>query len=278
MENKKVSVIVPIYNVERYLEKCLDSIIGQTHKNLEIILVDDGSTDKCGEICDKYASMDKRIKVIHQKNGGQSNARNRGLKIMHGDFVCFVDADDEIKKDFVKKLLGATKGDIRILAATGIEYRKLFQHTVSDVYVRNIRKQRAHESLEEYIPFLLSMDGRMYSVINKIFSAKMIKNNNLAFQEKIDFAEDTRFVLQYVKTARPEVSFVLEPLYIYNFGTETSTIKRTSVDWKNWKRSFGDLKQFVGKNPSIKSRFWMSVVLLRWRVSYVRSKLRFKRV
>lgn len=101
-----LSVIVPVYNVEQYLPQCLDSIIGQTYPNLEIILVDDGSTDRSGAICDEYAQRDSRITVIHKENGGQSSARNLAMEIITGDFVSFVDSDDWIEanlySDFVQ--------------------------------------------------------------------------------------------------------------------------------------------------------------------------------
>lgn len=102
---KCVSVIVPIYNVEPYLKRAVDSIIDQTYSRLEIILVDDGSPDSCGKICDDYAKKDNRIKVIHKANGGLSDARNAGLDIATGDYIAFVDSDDYIAEDFVKTLL-----------------------------------------------------------------------------------------------------------------------------------------------------------------------------
>jgi glycosyltransferase involved in cell wall biosynthesis len=101
----KVSVIVPIYNVGRFLSKCIETIINQTYHNLEIILVDDGSPDQSGEICDEYAAKDTRIKVIHQKNSGVSSARNTGVDIATGDYVCFVDGDDYLMPDYVEYLL-----------------------------------------------------------------------------------------------------------------------------------------------------------------------------
>ena len=93
-----ISVIVPVYNVELYLKRCVDSILEQTYKNLEIILVDDGSTDNSGVICNTYAQVDNRIKVIHKKNGGLSDARNKGLDIANGKYVSFIDSDDWIEK------------------------------------------------------------------------------------------------------------------------------------------------------------------------------------
>ena len=102
--NEKISVIVPIYKVEPYLRKCLDSICTQTYENLEIILVDDGSPDGCGAICDEYAARDGRVKVIHKPNGGLSDARNAGLEIMTGTYVTFVDSDDWLTEDAVSSL------------------------------------------------------------------------------------------------------------------------------------------------------------------------------
>lgn len=99
-----ISVIVPIYNVEKYIKKCIDSIINQTYKNLEIILVNDGSPDECGKICDEYERIDSRIVVIHKENGGLSDARNAGLKVMHGKYVAFVDSDDWIEPEMYQRL------------------------------------------------------------------------------------------------------------------------------------------------------------------------------
>ena len=104
-----ISVIVPIYNVEPYLRKCVDSIIHQTYRNLEIVLVDDGSPDNCGKICDEYAKQDNRIVVIHKTNGGLSDARNAGMENMHGRYVGFVDSDDWIEPDMYEVLLSNLK-------------------------------------------------------------------------------------------------------------------------------------------------------------------------
>lgn len=98
--NYKISVIIPVYNVEEYLRRCLDSVINQTYKNLEIICINDGSKDKSGNICDEYSDKDKRIIVIHKTNGGLSSARNEGLQICTGDYISFIDSDDWIEEDF----------------------------------------------------------------------------------------------------------------------------------------------------------------------------------
>lgn len=104
MNNCKVTVVVPVFNVEKYLKRCLNSIINQTMKEIEIILVDDGSTDKSGKICDQYKKIDKRIKVIHQNNKGLSAARNVGIKIAISKYICFIDSDDYIENDMIEYL------------------------------------------------------------------------------------------------------------------------------------------------------------------------------
>lgn len=126
MEEKKVliSVIVPVYKVEQYLSRCIDSIIHQTYRNLEIILVDDGSPDRCGEICDEYAERDNRIKVIHKENGGLSDARNVALDVMTGEYVIFVDSDDWIDCEACETVLHKIieeQADIVVFGYSGID-------------------------------------------------------------------------------------------------------------------------------------------------------------
>ncbi|WP_209122916.1 glycosyltransferase family 2 protein [Alkalihalobacillus sp. BA299] len=107
METTKISIIVPVYKVEKYLHKCIDSILNQSYPNLEIILVNDGSPDNCGSICDEYAEQDQRVKVIHKENGGLSSARNSGLDLATGEYIGFVDSDDYIEKDMYEELYKA---------------------------------------------------------------------------------------------------------------------------------------------------------------------------
>lgn len=115
MNSFLVSVIVPVYNAEKYIHRCVDSILAQTYTNLEIILVDDGSPDNCPAICDEYAKKDSRIKVIHKENGGVSSARNAGLEIFCGDYLTFVDSDDFIGKNFIKNLVDNMDEEIGIV-------------------------------------------------------------------------------------------------------------------------------------------------------------------
>lgn len=101
----KVSVIVPVYNVEKFLNRCVESVLNQTYENFELILIDDGSPDKCGEMCDKFVEKDNRVKCVHQKNGGVSRARNAGLDIAKGEYICFVDSDDWIEPNLLEECI-----------------------------------------------------------------------------------------------------------------------------------------------------------------------------
>ena len=269
-----VSIIVPIYNTARYLPACLDSIIAQTYQNLEIILIDDGSTDHSGQIADIYTKKDSRIKVTHQKNQGQSAARNLGLTMVKGEYVSFLDSDDEIEPTFIEKLLAPLASSNASLSVCGMHYKRLKTNTAENVYISQLRPRRKPESLKAYILYLLAIDGRMYSSVNKLYRAKIA--TKLCFDTKLNFAEDTKFVLDYLAKASGDPAFVLSPLYIYNFGTETSTINSTAIQWKNWQTAYRNLKSWLGSNPTIRERFWLHLVHLRWRISFLRSKHRAK--
>ncbi len=118
----KISVIVPVYNVEKYLEKCLDSIVNQTYKNLEIVLIDDGSTDSSGRICDEYALRDDRFVVVHNENGGVSVARNAGVAKATGEYIMFVDSDDYVEKDIAEVLINLIKQHDADISMCGFKY------------------------------------------------------------------------------------------------------------------------------------------------------------
>ena len=123
----KISVIVPVYNVEKYLRKCIESILNQTFREFELILVDDGSTDSSGKICDEYALKDSRIKVIHKENGGASSARNAGLDVAKGEYIGFVDSDDWIEMDMYGELYRLIKENNTDISVCGINNIKRYK-------------------------------------------------------------------------------------------------------------------------------------------------------
>lgn len=139
MNGALISVIVPIYNVEKYLRKCIDSIVNQTYKNLEIILVDDGSTDGCFEICDEYAPKDGRIKVIHKQNGGLSDARNAGIDIASGEYLAFIDSDDRVSKFYIQNLYYLIDRYDADMAITSI--RRVYEGSKDKIYEKSINDE-----------------------------------------------------------------------------------------------------------------------------------------
>lgn len=167
-----ISVIVPIYNVEKYLRKCVDSLINQTYKNLEIILVDDGSPDNCPKICDEYAKQDSRIKVIHKENGGLSDARNAGMNIATGEYISFIDSDDWIKSEMIEEMYNRMIEDNSDLVSSGVLWvdvdgTEIRTATVSENCVLN-----TEQAMKELIN-----DGKLKQhVWNKLYKADLIKN------------------------------------------------------------------------------------------------------
>ena len=128
-DNELISIVVPVYNAENYLEKCINSIIGQTYRNLEIILIDDGSNDNSLSICEKFALQDNRIKVFHQNNGGVASARNKGLSEASGEFIAWVDSDDSIEPEYIEKLYDAVKEYNADISIALKQYKKQIKST-----------------------------------------------------------------------------------------------------------------------------------------------------
>lgn len=172
MYNMKISIIVPIYNVENYLDKCIKSIVNQSFKNLEIILVDDGSPDNCPAICDEWAKKDNRIKVIHKENGGLSDARNAGLAVATGEYIAFVDSDDYIEADMYKKLLSVAlnnKCDI-----VSCKLRMVYENDKNFV-TKDDSEDIIIYSTEDAMSALI--DDKIRQVVwNKLYKADIVKN------------------------------------------------------------------------------------------------------
>ncbi len=212
--NDKVSVIIPIYNVEKYLRRCIESIIAQTYYNLEIILVDDGSPDKCPEICDDYALKDKRIKVIHKQNGGISDARNAGLKIFTGDYVYFFDSDDFVEKNLIEVALEnavATSSDVVIF-----NYYKVdeFDNLLATSNFKTGTYEIGDHNRIDYIVNIFTTYKIGCEVWNRLYKAEFIRNNNLLFWKELKVAEDYGFNLHVAFHAN-KITCISNALYYY---------------------------------------------------------------
>lgn len=217
-----VSVILPVYNGERYLRECIDSILASTYTNPEIILVDDGSTDQSGSICDEYAQKDERIKVIHQENKGLVGARNCGLALSRGTYIAFVDADDLVSPVFYEEMVAAIEAEHSDLAAC--EYR----HSEEDIVAGRVPKKSSLvsvQSLEEQLAILtcapsirdLTWTGPF--VWNKLYRKQKIKE---PFNPACLMCEDLRFNYDYLQTCT-KMTVLPVGLYFYRIHEESIT-------------------------------------------------------
>lgn len=205
-----ISIIVPIYNVEIYLEKCLDSIINQTYKNIEIILINDGSPDNSKFICEKYKNMDNRIKLINSKNQGVSSARNRGLQISKGKYILFVDPDDWIEKNMIETLytnLVKTKSDISVCNYYEVKNEN-----------KNSRNLLIEETFNTERFLYYSFNERYFRgyLWNKLYSRSVIFNNNdyVKFDKNIHICEDLLFNYK-VALNTSKICYTDDKLYNY---------------------------------------------------------------
>ena len=200
-----ISVITPIYNAEKYIERCVNSVTVQTYTNLEIILVDDGSKDKSGVICDKLAAADKRIKVIHKKNEGVSKARNKAIDTCTGDYVLFVDADDWLENNMIEMLYTAINEENYDIAVCG--YNNYYENTneYKEIYLEEYK--------EETFNVLISDDSKKYGGFpwNKLIKRGVIRHK---FNENIHYYENLLFFLENC-TDKLRYTVVSEPLYNY---------------------------------------------------------------
>ena len=208
MEEKLISIIIPVYNTEKYLEKCIKSVLNQSIKNIEVILIDDGSTDGSGIICDKYAKIDNRIIVIHQENKGVSTARNAGIQKSTGEYIGFVDADDYIESNMFEILcnnINNCNSDIVIC-----NYNLIKKNKVQGKNFRNIKEIITREK------FLYNMANNTFNgfLWNKLYKKSIILKNNLKLDEKISYCEDFVFNVEYSQFVN-KASVVNYRLYNY---------------------------------------------------------------
>lgn len=196
----KFSIIIPVYNVEKYLDRCILSCINQTYKDFEIILINDGSKDNSGGICDKYAKKDSRIKVIHQENAGVSTARNVGLKNTSGEYIIFVDSDDFVELNMLEKL------------------NNILDHNEADCIIYNL-----NNIIENKFIYGEEVTNNMIKLIiteivnfpwNKVYKKNIIEKYNIQFDKKIEIGEDLLFSITYISKIK-KIYLLNEKLYNY---------------------------------------------------------------
>ena len=273
MNNPLVSVIIPMYNTGASCLELLSVLEKSTYKNIEIICIDDGSVDDSFDVIKKYAAKWRNVILRKQKNAGASSARNTGLKLAKGEWISFIDSDDLVDRTFIEKLI-STYDENTILANTALLYNRIANGTSALDFMKKIRSRKKRESIKEYIAYSMLQDGRLYGVINKLFRRDIIAENDICFDTSLDFAEDTKFVFDYINAAikyyprNAIIKSIYEPLYIYNFGTETSTVVKSSLDWRNWKKSYKNLSIWAKDSMTLRMKARKSLIWVRWRISH----------
>lgn len=227
----KVSVIVPVYNVAPYLTRCLDSILSQTDQNIEVLLIDDGSTDGSGEICDRFGARDARVRVFHQENRGVSAARNLGLDQCTGDYVAFVDSDDWIEAEMFREMVQAMEdsgADLAVCGEINVFQNENGSKMVTPDHWPSV-KQTTKLDIARYYRQIFSVSGLM---CNKIYRSAII--GDCRFDTGKSYGEDILFQLEVLKKAESAV-LLPKPFYYYNLMREGNVVSaklgEKSLEW-----------------------------------------------
>ena len=241
-----ISIIVPVYNIELYLPRCIESIQQQTLKSLEIILVDDGSTDLSGEICDKYASQDKRIKVIHQKNCGQVAARNAGIKIATGEYIGFVDGDDWIEEDMFAVMYESMRvNDADIVMEGMVEEASGRQY-----YCKNVLPVGVYKTLEQRVYLYQNMMnceqyfklGIQPYLWNKLFRKEIVEKNMPFIDNRIKVGEDAAAVFAMLQASK---CVVILPDCHYHYCIRSTSVMMKGVTYQEERESAKACYQYL---------------------------------
>ncbi|MEE3484343.1 MAG: glycosyltransferase [Bacteroidales bacterium] len=225
MKTPAISVIVPVYKAENYLHRCVDSILAQTFTDFEVLLVDDGSPDRSGEICDEYAQKDDRVRVFHKENGGVSSARNVGIDNALGEYTIHADPDDWVEPNMLEELYKKAQEEDADMVFCDFYMNKPLKQTYKSQYptslydIQLLRKD-----------FINKLHG---STCNKLIRAKCYKQQNIRFNESIAFCEDKLFILEILKHIN-RVSYMNQAFYHYDLSTNENSLAKRNFTQENY--------------------------------------------
>lgn len=248
MNDPAFSVIVPVYNTEAYLCRCVDSILNQSFDDFELILVNDGSTDKSGAICDEYAGKSDKVKVIHRQNGGICAARNAGLQTAQGKYIAFCDSDDYWTPFFLEKLVGLFRHKNVGLAICGFQSVNHAGIPVNGRCSVDRKEDDRILTINNDMFWSLFNDKRIGSCWDKAYISEIIRISGLRFDENITSVEDTDFVVRYISSLEPErrVAVTDDRLYMYQTTEHTSLVHSYDPQkWLMFQHLFRRLEYFV---------------------------------
>ena len=226
----KISIVIPVYNVELYLDECINSVVNQTYKNIEIILVDDGSTDQCPVKCDEWSKKDNRIKVIHKKNAGLGEARNSGMDIATGDYICFVDSDDYIEIDTIEKIYNILKNFDYDIIHYGFKYVDNYKNVLNRYVPSPTRTEYKNESvLKDFFPNLINLlpgekkFNMNFSACMCVIKMKIINKIKWQFVSERKIISEDVYSLSILYKSIKSVYILKEDLYSYRMVDSSLT-------------------------------------------------------
>ena len=262
MNEEKISIIVPVYNVEAYLERCVESILKQTYTNLEILLVNDGSTDKSGELCDKLALRDHRIRVIHKENGGLSDARNRGIDEASSNLIGFIDSDDYIDEDMYETLyrqMVASKADLSMCGHYDV-YHQIPEKQVAEIKTWELMPEEAIKMV---------MEAKILSVtaVNKLYKKALFEQLRFRIGK---IAEDAFIMVDLIHQCSKVVA-TNEKKYYYVHRENSITTQKFSLKFLNVIEAYEQNAKMISENyPDL---YDVAIMRLNWAYFYVLDRL-----
>ena len=253
---KKVSIIVPVYNVEKYISECITSLIEQTYENIEIIIINDGSTDKSKEICQELKEKDERIIFITKHNSGVSDTRNIGISKSTGDYIVFVDSDDYIDKHYIEEMVKGMKEEefIDMAVCNYVElYKNVLLHGGSNLTDNLIITNK--EAIND-IYKLKSFGGYLW---NKIFKNDIIRKYNIRFNKEIHMCEDMLFILTYLSECN-HIKRIPKELYFYRMRKSSMIWNKDEIKYKTLYNAYNQMYKIIYKND-VKMDYFYYMVL-----------------
>lgn len=247
----RISVIVPVYNTEKYLHRCIDSVLAQTYRDFELLLIDDGSTDSSGAICDEYAEKDGRVRVFHKENGGVSSARRIGVENSNGEYVYFVDSDDSIYIDAFQEMLTLAHDDV-------------------DIVVFDSRVDGSYSSIE-YAEQLLNFQD--WAVWSKLYRRTLFDSSVFDLPREIRVGEDFIMNLRLLRNVRGNIVCRPTNKYMYNVGTSTSAQASHKSTYEYEKKIVGYADKAVRQLPFDNS---LMDKLFHWKLEYLKGVIGYR--
>lgn len=253
--NNQVSIIVPVYNTENYLNDCIQSIRNQTYENIEVILINDGSTDTSGVICDEFADKDSRIKVSHQNNSGPSISRNKGIELAQGKYIQFIDSDDTIDSTMTERLVESINKEIQLVLSG---YKTVHLNEDNNTTIQNVTPGvQGILSNEEFIKDFGLFFEQFFinSPCNKLYMSEIIKKNKIRFINHLNMGEDLLFNLDYLNVCK-NISVINDALYNYIILNNTNSLMASYKNdfFENQQMLFQKVREFLRENNCYKDK------------------------